>query len=167
MRFQAAVVLLEAKRLPEARAAFLSLLSEYDTPESRADVEFDSLLAGSHYYLGETYFQEDHFEEAAARYNEVIAGFRTYRPESYYHLGLSRHYRRDYQGAIGTFGELVAQYPGSAQAPQALYYQGICYELLKDRPAARATFQTLIERYPQYPWSKKASQKVAEMGVAP
>ena len=161
-RFQVALALLKQKRLPEARAAFLSLLSEYDTPENRADVEFDSLLAGSYYSLGETYFQEDQFEEAASRYTEVIASFRTFRPESYYHLGLSKHYRRDYLGAIGILGELVAEYPGSAQAPQALYYQGICYELLKDKAAANATFKTMIERYPQHPWTKKARERALE-----
>lgn len=163
-RFQAAVTMLEEKRIPEAREAFLSLLADYDTPENRQNIEYDSLLAGSIYYLGETYFQEDKFEEAAVRYAEVIASFRTFRPESYYHLGLSKHFRQDYQGAIATFGELVAQYSGSSLAPQALYYQGVCYELLKNKAAARAAFQTMIERYPQHAWTKKASQKVSETG---
>ena len=158
-RFQTAVVLLEEKRLPEAREAFLSLLLEYDNPENRQTSEYDSLLAGSLYYLGETYFQEDKFEEAAVHYAEVIAGFRTFQPVCYYHLGLSKHYRRDYQGAIATFGDLVSQYPGSVQAPQALYYQGVCYEWLKDKAAAKAAFQTMIERYPQHTWSKKAQEK--------
>ena len=46
-------------------------------------------------------------ERYAVRYAGVIAGFRTFRPESYYHLGLSKHYRQDYLGAIATFGEMV------------------------------------------------------------
>jgi len=158
-RFAAAVEMLNQKQIVEARDAFTAILTEYDTPENRANIEYDSLLAGSLYYLGETYFQEDKFEEAAARYEDVIASFRTSRPESYYHLGLSKHYRQDYQGAIVTFGELVAQYPGFSLAPQALYYQGIGYELLKDKAAAKATFQTMIERYPQHPWTKKAQEK--------
>ena len=161
-RFAAAVEMLNQKQLVEARDALTAILSEYDTPENRANIEFDSLLAGSHYYLGETYFLEDKFEEAASRYAEVIASFRTFRPESYYHLGLSKHYRQDYTGAIATFSDLVAQYPGSPQAPQALYYQGVCYELLKDKVAAKAAFQTMVERYPQHSWTKKASQKASE-----
>jgi len=161
-RFAAAVEMLNQKQLVEAREALTAILTEYDTPENRANIEFDSLLAGSLYYLGETYFQEDKFEEAAARYADVIASFRTFRPESYYHLGLSKHYRQDYQGAIATFSDLVAQYPGSSLAPQSLYYQGVCYELLKDKAAAKATFRTMVERYPQHAWTKKAREKTKE-----
>jgi len=161
-RFAAAVEMLNQKQLVEARDALTAILTEYDTPKNRANIEFDSLLAGSLYYLGETYFQEDRFEEAAARYAEVIASFRTFRPESYYHLGLSKHYRQDYQGAIATFSDLVAHYPGSSLAPQALYYQGVCYELLKDKAAAKGAFQTMIERYPQHAWTKKAREKTKE-----
>jgi len=162
-RFAAAVEMLNQKQLVEARDALTAILTEYDTPENRVNIEFDSLLAGSIYYLGETYFQEDKFEEAAARYVEVIASFRTFRPESYYHLGLSKHYRQDYQGAITTFGELVTQYPGSSQAPQALYYQGVCHELLKDKVSAKTAFQTMVERYPQHAWTKKAREKANKM----
>jgi len=158
-RFQAAVALYEEKKIPEARDAFTALITDYDTPENRQNIEYDSLFAGSLYYLGETYFQEDKFEEAAARYAEVIASFRTFRPESYYHLGLSKHYRQDYQGAIATFSDLVAQYPGSPLAPQALYYQATGYQLLKDNATARATFRTMVEKYPDHPWSKKAREK--------
>jgi TolA-binding protein len=151
--------MLNQKQLVDARDALAALLTEYDTPENRANIEYDSLLAGSLFYMGETYFQEDRFEEAAARYVEVVAGFRTYRPESYYHLGLSKHYRQDYTGAIATFSEFVVQHPGSPLAPQALYYQGICYELLKDKSAAKAAFQRMIVRYPQHAWTKKAPEK--------
>jgi len=161
-RFAAAVEMFNQKQLIEARDALTAIMTEYDTPENRANIEYDSLLAGSLYYLGETFFQEDRFEEAAARYAEVIAGFRTFRPESHYHLGLSKHYRQDYTGAIATLGELVAHYSGSALAPQGLYYQGICYELLKDKVAASAVFRTMVNKYPQHPWTTKAREKANE-----
>ena len=94
----------------------------------------------------------------------MIAGFRTFRPESYYHLGLSKHYRQDYQGAIATFADLVVQYPGSSLAPQALYYEGVCYELLKDKFAAKAAFQAMVDRYQQHAWTRKAQQEISKMG---
>jgi len=161
-RFQSAVILFEEKRIQDARDQFVAILAAYDTSENRSNVEYDLLLAGSLYNLGETYFQEERFEEAAARYEDVIASFRIYRPESYYHLGLSKHYRQDHTGAIATLGELVAQYPGSPLAPQAIYYQATCYELLKDKAEAKTAFQTMIERYPQHAWTKKAREKVKE-----
>ena len=163
-RFAAAVEMFNQKQLVEARDALTAILTEFDTLENRANIEYDSLLAGSLYYLGETYFQEDRFEEAAARYSEVIASFRTFRPETYYHLGLSKHYRQDYTGATATFSDLVAQYPGSPQAPQALYYQGVCYELLKDRTAAKVVYNSMVEKYSGHPWSKKASEKIQKWG---
>lgn len=161
-RFAAAVALVEQKQVSEARAAFEAILTDFDTPENRANIEYDSLLAGSRYYLGETYFLEDRFEEAAAQYQAMVGASRTYQPESLYHLGLSKHYRQDYAGAIATLGELAAQYPGSPLAPQALYYQATCYELLKDKPAAKAAYQQMIERYPQHAWTQKAREKAHE-----
>lgn len=164
-RFAAAVEMYNQKQLVEARDALTAILTEYDTPENRANIEFDSLLAGSLYYLGETCFLEDRFEEAAARYAEVIASFRTFRPESYYHLGLSKHYRQNYQGAIATFGELAAQYPGSALAPQALYYQGICKQLMGDNTGAAFTLREMVEKYPRHAWSKKALEMARDLEV--
>lgn len=161
-RFAAAVEMFNQKQLVEARDALTAILTEYDTPENRANIEYDSLLAGSLYYLGETYFLEDRFEEAVAQYQAVMGVFRTFQPESLYHLGLSKHYRQDYAGAIATLGELATLYRGSPQAPQALYYQGICHELVKDKPAARAAFQTMVDRYPRHAWSKKAREKAHE-----
>lgn len=161
-RFAAAVALLEQAQIAKARAAFEGLIADYDTPENRADVEYDSLLAGSRYYVGETYFLEDRFEEAATEFGAVIGAFRTYQPESLYHLGLSKHYRQDYAGAVATLGELATQYPGSPLAPQALYYQGVCYELLQDKAAAKNAYQSMIERYPEHAWTQKARKKVEE-----
>ncbi len=161
-QFQEAVGLFDRKLYPEARAAFTAILQVYDNPENRANIEFDSILGGSHYYIGETYFQEDKHAEAAPYYQEVIASFTSFKPESIYHLGLGKYYRQDHEGAIATLGQLVQSYPSSPLAPQAIYYQAVCKELSGDKSGARSYYRELLEKYPDHPWSKKALEKAAE-----
>ncbi len=161
-QFQEAVGLFEQKQYPEARAAFTAILQNHDTPENRANIEFDSVLGGSRYYIGETYFNEDRHDLAAPYYQEVIASFTSFKPESIYHLGLGKYYRQDYREAVATLGQLVAQYPSSTLAPQAIYYQAVCRELSGDKAGAKSSYRELVEKYPQHPWSKKALVKVGE-----
>jgi TolA-binding protein len=161
-RLAAAVALFEQEQFSEARTAFIAILDEFDTPENRTNVEFDSLLAGSRYYLGEISLGEDKHLEAIGHYQEVVDSFRSYRLESLYHMGLARYYLKEYQTAIGILGDLATQNPSSTQAPQSLFYEATCCELLKDKPAAKAVFQQMIDRYPQHAWTKKAREKVKE-----
>lgn len=100
-RFAAAVGLFDQNQFVDARAAFGAILAEYDTPENRTNIEFDSLLAGSKYYLGEICLNEDKHLEAIGYYQDVIDTFRSHRVESHYHMGLARYYLKDYQTAIG------------------------------------------------------------------
>ncbi len=161
-QFQEAVGLFEKKQYSEARTAYTAILQVYDNPENRANVEFDSILGGSRYYIGETYFNEDRHDLAAPYYQEVIASFTSFKPESIYHLGLGKYYRQDYAGAITTLGQLVAQYPNSTLAPQAIYYQAVCKELSGDQAGAKSFYRELVEKYPNHPWSRKAMEKFGE-----
>jgi TolA-binding protein len=166
-QFQAAVAQfqegkLQEGKLQEANDAFAALLTLYDTPQNRATIEFDAILAGSRYHLGEIAFAAERYEEAMGHYQAVIGSYTTWQAESRYHLGLAQYYRQDYAAAVATLDALVAAAPGSPLAPQALYYQGICYELAGDPVNAVASFKRLIENYPLNPWTKTARGKVGE-----
>jgi TolA-binding protein len=164
-QFQAAVAQFQEGKLEEVGAAFAALLTLYDTPQNRATIKFDAILAGSRYHLGEIAFAAERYEEAMAHYQAVIGQFTTWQAESRYHLGLAQYYRQDYTAAVATLDALVAASPGSPLAPQALYYQGICHELASDPVNAEASFSRLIDNYPQHPWTKKARGRTG--GVRP
>jgi TolA-binding protein len=159
---QAAVAQFQEGKLEEAGNAFAALLTLYDTPQNRATIEFDAILAGSLYHLGEIAFAAERYEEAMGHYQAVIGQFTTWQAESRYHLGLAQYYRQDHAAAVATLDALVAASPGSPLAPQALYYQGICHELAGDPVNAEASFRRLIDNYPEHPWTKKARGKVGE-----
>lgn len=160
-QYQAAVALFNQKK-PEARAAFLAIVSASDTQENRLNIEFDTILGGSNYYIGETYFQEDKHADAAPYYQEVISAFQSFKAESYYHLGLGKFYQQDFPGAVSTLGDLALRFPFSPLAPQAMYYQGTCKQLMKDKVGAAATFREMVQRCPQHAWSKKAREKMGQ-----
>jgi hypothetical protein len=145
-RFAAAVALVEGKQLVEARAAFDALLSEYDTPENRQNIEYDSLLAGSSYYLG-TYLRRTASEEAA-KHLTVIGAFRTYHqpeplpPGSRSTTGRTTPGDHDARRAGGAVPRLPARPSGAllpGRLPRAAQGQGSGASRLQDDDRALST----------------------------
>jgi tol-pal system protein YbgF len=96
--------LLRKASFPEAEQAFHEFLKR--NPD-------DKLAANAHYWLGETYYVRDQYEQAALAF---VEGYKKFpdgakAPDTLYKLGLTLHKLNQKQEACATFGELLHRFP--------------------------------------------------------
>ena len=72
-----------------------------------------------------------------------------YRESALFWLGNAQYGQRNYQGAIGSFRQLVSTSPDSPRAPEALLAIANCQAELKDTKSARRTIEELLRTYPK------------------
>ncbi len=130
-RFQRALVLLEAKRYPEARADFMFLLEHPATETNavyyRGEGRNNSLLVNeittiqsnlrSEWLnaIGRTYFHEENYSKAKDYFNRANAEDTTY-VDSYLNLGLTAERQRDTTAALNFYQKVMNQEPDNAVA---------------------------------------------------
>jgi len=107
--YDAAYAALLAGNLPQAESGFGDFLLAYpDSP----------LAADAHYWLGETYFEQNEFRAAADQFLTTYLDFpgSTKAPDSLLKLGLSLYGMNEVMAACATYDEFLDRFPDASAA---------------------------------------------------
>ncbi len=104
----------------------------------------------SRYWLAESYFRNEQYDEAIAGFNELYNNSALYgRPESYlmtYNLAYSYFMKGDYYAALGWFTEYLADHKAEFRK-EALLRKGDCYFIIKNYKQACNEYVTVFNEY--------------------
>jgi len=109
VQYDFAIDLLKRGQFPEARDAFKQFLAQHPK---------DTLAGNAQYWLGETYYVQQQYKDAA---DSFLKGYTTYSksskaPDSLLKLGMTLGALKQKDAACATFGQLKEQFPHASPA---------------------------------------------------
>lgn len=119
------LIYFDSGRYAVSRKRMMQLLNEY-SPGEYTGVAL--------YWIGESFSEEDRFQEAIAFLERAIEDNKanTYRDYAIYSLASVYEKTGDYKSAVENYDQLLSRYPDSELTVQAQVRIGICYFRLKD-----------------------------------
>lgn len=88
-------------------------------------------------------------------------------PNAQYWLGECFYGKKDFKRAIDAFLRVRTAYPASDKVPAAMLKEGFAYLALKDNKNASTLLKQVVHSYPKSTEAGKASEKLAQLRVAP
>jgi tetratricopeptide (TPR) repeat protein len=128
-------------------------------------------LNWARFVVGQQYYLEERFTEAAAMWEQIMAGTPSFTDdefaEAYLYMGDCYQRLGQYQKAIESYKKLADNYPNYKYAWHALFSVGYGYQNLKQTGGisaseadakTRAAYQTLLQQYPDCKAAKAAER---------
>jgi tetratricopeptide (TPR) repeat protein len=103
----------------------------------------------------EQLFKDDKIPEALAAFQKLRADkdfkISTLLPQVYAYEGWCYFVQKQYKNALGSFDNLIKEYPDSPFAAEANLKRAECYRELKDYPQALKIYEDFLRKYPRDP----------------
>ena len=127
--------------------------------ESKATTD-KAVKADSYNRMGDCYFHNRQFGEAAAQYAMAVSVDPSFGDYSLFQEAFVKGLQRDYTGKIRTLNRLITDHPKSQYIDDALYEQGRAFVQIKDNESAIERYTKLVEIYPESSYSRKAANEI-------
>jgi len=131
----------------------ISLFTKYF--EGKSDKN-SSLSTDAYNRIGDCYFAESKFGEAATFYKKAYESGSTDSDYALYQEAFCHGLLNDNNLKISELKELQTQFPNSNYIDDAMFETGKSYERLQDNNTAISSYQSLISKYPASPFIPKA-----------
>jgi TolA-binding protein len=112
-----------------------------------ADSKF---MAEAQYYIGETYYEMENYEETISVYKRFLQNFPEHEsiPAVLFHLGTAYYNLQKHEEAISSYQRLSVDFPNSEYVVPALFNTGLCYKKIGKLGEAAAVYAKFVEQYP-------------------